>query len=95
MENGEANDANLHQHQVQDLNGNNEINDDIIMGSIIATVIVFVIAAVIGIYCFYKKNFMNKGHAKIADIDEDEDEIDEGMEINVPTDTIQETEILN
>ena len=95
MENGEANDANLHQHQVQDLNGNNEINDDIIMGSIIATVIVFVIAAIIGIYCFYKKNYMKKGHEKIADIDEDEEEIDEGMEINVPTDTIQETEILN
>ena len=93
MENGEAADGNLHHHQVQDLNGNNNIDGDIIMGSVVAVVVVFVIAAIIGVYCFYKKNFMNKGHAKIVneDIDDEEDEI----EMNVTHDIIEETEQLN
>lgn len=96
MENGEANDR--VSHTVHDLTEKDDINGDIITGSIIAIVGIFVIFIVAGIWWFYQKNFRNKGHSKIAhqDIDDEEDiDDDDGIEMNVTHCIIEETEELN
>ena len=86
MVNGQ--DANLDHHQVQNSNVN-DMDDKIIIGSIIACITIFVIAVIIAIWWFYKKNFKNKGHSKIEieDIDDMQDEDVNGM--NVTTDNVK------
>ena len=59
------------------MNGD-DVNDDIIIGSIIGIVTVFVVGMIIGFWWFCKREDRNKGHIKI-----DNEDIDEEIEIGV------------